>query len=169
MDFTKTCATCGVAKPFSYYKPTDSNIRTINKGNKPMNRKFREEDLEEVCVTCQEKRSFKFDRASDHIQEDYVFELGARPTELSEEEQEWWTLPEEEAHSFSYPPRKEWFQCKGCSALFPKSAKYRNTYKYCDPCGLDYNRRKRMLSYNRKKEMDNSATKKAIDDTRSDD
>ena len=164
MKFKKTCQTCGKDKPFSYYQPLDPNIRTINQGNKPMRRKFNPEDLEDICKPCQEKRVCRFERAEELIQEDYIFELKATPTEFTSEDLEWWTLPEEEAHQFSMPQRKEWFKCKGCQGLFPKTAKYRNRYKYCGPCGLEYNRKGRVLSYYRKKEMDNSATKDSVSD-----
>lgn len=169
MKFKKTCLTCGKDKPFSYYQPLDPNIRTINKGSRPMNRKFNPEDLEDICKPCQEKRVCRFERAEDHIQGDYIFELGAASTELTSEDLEWWTLPEEEAHQFSMPQRKEWFKCKGCSEVFPKAAKYRNRYKYCEPCGVEYNRKKRMLSYYREKEIDNSTSKDAVSNTGSED
>ena len=127
-----------------------------------MNRKFDPKDLHDVCVTCQEKRNQRFERAADHIQEDYIFELSASNSELSEADKEWWTPLEEEAHHFSYPPRKEWFKCKGCSEVFPKAAKYRGTYKYCEPCGIDYNNKKRLHSYYKKKELDGNGSKKTI-------
>lgn len=127
-----------------------------------MNRKFNPKDLHDTCVTCQEKRSCRFERAADIIKEDYIFELSATSIEFTEEDQEWWTLPEEEAHQFSYPPRKEWFKCKGCSEVFPKAAKYRGKYKYCDPCGVDYNNKKRLHSYYKKKELNGNGTQESI-------
>lgn len=162
MDFTKKCAKCGILKPFSYYQPVDPNIRTTNKGSKPMNRKFNPEDLHDVCVTCIEPRNQRFERAADHIQDDYIFELSASNSEFSEADKEWWTLPEEEAHQFSYPPRKQWFKCKGCSEVFPKAAKFRGKYKYCEPCGLDYNKKQRLISYYKKKKLAQGGTEETI-------
>ena len=158
MEFTKACSTCKRHKPFSYYKPLSPNVKTINRGSKPLNRKFNAEDLEDVCATCKEKRSFRFERAEDHIQEDYIYELQASAVEFTEEEQEWWTLQEEAPPKFSFPFRKQWFKCKGCDQCFPKEAKFLNSYKYCEPCGKEYNRKQRMKSYYRKKGINNNGT-----------